>query len=376
MRPTGCFLGQLSDIIEISKGYMFYDGGIMKNRVKKIKRISALFITLFLSFSLHSMDKQIFGFLRKKGTPYESTRMFGFFEDEVVKRDDVGGGFLVRKKIKKFNKLGPMRTFSFLRDGKRLIFLTDKSIIHIANFPQKKNMNTQKKLAIPEKALFLFSPDGQHYAIVEGVNNNKIIIKNIGTNKKVKECKLNGIRSISFSPDGKYLGAVRPGIIRVWDMRSGKRILNLMIADTSVKDISLSNDATYIAVAAGNITVDLKIWKKTGEFFKEIKTDHLFFPAIALQPDGEQIAVVGEKEVGFFNVQTGKVISRRTLKKVVQIAAKPPIIKEKKDFDELGRRKYVQQELQDEDSDVILPEMKAKIRIHGKDEFYIPRFSI
>jgi len=289
---------------------------------------------------------------------------------------------------------GNVLPYSFLSNGKQIIFLTKKGEVNIYDLMSQEVIKTGQRLEIERGAIVLFSPDGRHYAIVyPAPKNNAIVIKNILSGNVIQKFHLEPVikkRSrvkrrlmpIAFSPDGLYLGALAKNVVRVWDVQTGKVVFEKE-NDTPVKLISLSNGADRIAIIADDEET-CKVWGKSGELVNTFMTN-AFFGSIALTYDGKYLAVQGvqnsykSNRFLLYEVEVGKTeIEKYIFKPFKGLTCKPPIFKKGKkikDSDEPERREYWQTELQEKESAVIPQKMKVKVKMHGK-EFYIPRLPL
>lgn len=65
------------------------------------------------------------------------------------------------------------------------------------------------------------------YQLAFGGNEGLLKVYNMSTNKKIfeKDCNQNYIRSIKYSPDGKYIAsALSTGELKLWDAKNSEEI--------------------------------------------------------------------------------------------------------------------------------------------------------
>ena len=117
-----------------------------------------------------------------------------------------------------------------------------------------------------------------------------------------KVSHLAGVKSIAFTPDGKYLitggGStidVIDGSIRIWDINTGN-VINQIKAHDSDVFVTVTSDSRYMISASTDRTV--KIWNfKTGSLEKTLQSDYEAFWCIAVSPDNRYISA-GTSESG------------------------------------------------------------------------------
>ncbi len=169
-----------------------------------------------------------------------------------------------------------------------------------------------------------FSPDGKILAsgsYDEGETRGLINFWDTTTWKKIKT--INGYNKVCFSPDGKTLAALYPGLndasIAILDVATGDKIktlstktfsndLNPISASCS---IALSPDGNLLAAGCtprwsevGHIV----LWDiKTGDMIKELQGQEFGLNSIAFSPDGKLLASGGwgYKNVIIWDVRTG-----------------------------------------------------------------------
>ena len=80
------------------------------------------------------------------------------------------------------------------------------------------------------------------------------------TGKLIQEFKghQDGVRSVSFSSDGKYLATSDDKTVRLWDLK-GKLIQEFKGHQDSVSSVSFSPDGKYIATASWDNTA--RLWQ-------------------------------------------------------------------------------------------------------------------
>lgn len=148
-------------------------------------------------------------------------------------------------------------------------------------------------------AAISFSPDGSRFATVS--NDGIIKIWNTETGEEAAPpIEEKGVRSIAFSPDGKYIasGSKR---ISLWDLATGKRLDSEMKGHSgSIAFLMFSPDGDRI-ISSDSRTVG--VW--------DVKTGELLFPmfdgtAPALSSNGKVLVTGDKKSLVFWDALTGK----------------------------------------------------------------------
>lgn len=172
-----------------------------------------------------------------------------------------------------------------------------------------------------------FSPDGKY--IVSGSLDNTARLWDIETGEEIRKfCGHSGaVYSVEFSPDGELIATGSlDNTIRLWDMKTGVAIQSFggvhrrfslirMFVPEGINSVCFSPDGKYIAAACKDQTA--KLWEvKTGRnihIFKTILRWHKYkaFLSVSFSPDGKFIVTGGEDNFAWlWDVTTGKKIRK------------------------------------------------------------------
>jgi len=168
------------------------------------------------------------------------------------------------------------------------------------------------KLEQPNAAFQLFAPD--HKTMAFWGNDQDIHIIDI-TGKESKELHKfpmqQGIFSLAYSPDGKYLAAgAGDNSLKVWDITTGKEEVSQAV-NSALQVMAFAPDGKSMAMCTGTNSI-IRIWDyRKG---KDIHTElghQAAISEIALSPDAKILATIGEDHlVILWSMTTGKEIQR------------------------------------------------------------------
>ena len=176
------------------------------------------------------------------------------------------------------------------------------------------------------------SPDGKFLLCLgtrQGAEIQKIELWNI-EKKQVHQILTSAFypSNFAFSPDSRFLAlgegkGREPGVVSLWDVKTGKNIRTLDVAQNLSIRAAFSFDSKYLATWGGNYSTQgdkkkkdtscvIQIWEvKTGKKLRELISTETEkrVEAVAFSPDNKQLAVVHwASSLEIWDFQKGKII--------------------------------------------------------------------
>jgi len=349
---------------------------------------SFIMIFSFSFFSLMSMEGQtVLGYCHREDKGKK--RVFCLFDckqNKIIDKTFLDDSF---GKPLMFLKNGKQILLGKFQDQKRDVAPYELQVFDIA---EKRIIKQHKNLRFDSAVSVSFSPDGEHYVEV-GLNFEPrtrgmyvLKVKRLGTNEVIRVIRpfysWDDLH-VKFSPEGEYIVMHDDfEFISVWSLKTGKRLKTFQ---SSFQNVSVSYKAKYIAINRAEI-VSVR-GRRSGKIIEEINV-YNNIDDFVLSYDGTHMAIYyrDENYVLLFDIKTKEVRGSISIKTeddydidayaISFMQFRPPVKEEIKDFDELERCVYLQQILQKEISDVMPKKLKVKVRIHGKDDFYVPRLPL
>jgi WD40 repeat protein len=154
------------------------------------------------------------------------------------------------------------------------------------------------------------SPDGRMMAT--GSWDNSIKIWQINSGKLLNSFQTGGdVRSIAFSPDGKYIVAgieessSNPtSFVELWEVNKGERV-HMFPKAGAIRSVAFSENGLFFA-AADAYDGPTRIWDiNTFKLIKNLPTSRISL--VAISPDNENIALAGYNDISIWNIRKGKI---------------------------------------------------------------------
>lgn len=194
-------------------------------------------------------------------------------------------------------------SLSFSPDGKTLASgSSDKTVKlwnvisgeEIRSFPGHSNAITFTK----------FSPDNQQLVTADF---NEIKLWDISSGKELKKLSQNTIQSVTLSPNGKQVGFINNGYIKLWNIDGDEEPLTMPGHVYGVTSLDFSPDGKNLVSEGGQT---FKFWETTsGRLLKTVVNHNSDISSFILLPDGEKLALRDKsKTIKLFNISLWKLL--------------------------------------------------------------------
>jgi WD40 repeat protein len=115
------------------------------------------------------------------------------------------------------------------------------------------------------------------------------------------------ITALALSADGKVLASADEGVIRLWDIQTGRRLDPFPEQEDGITSVAFAQHGQLIVSAAGST---IKLWElATGKPVRRLKDDGTVGTLIALSPDEKSLASADEG-TSLWDLATGRLIHR------------------------------------------------------------------
>ncbi len=159
-----------------------------------------------------------------------------------------------------------------------------------------------------------WSPDGR--ALVTGGEDGALRLRDAASGDErwvVPRAHPDQVATLCFSPDGTRLASAGAGPARVWDSRSGERLLELKGPAGHTRAVSWSPDGSLLAT--GGDDGQVRLWAATGPDRgaqrRALSPNSGPVFSLGFSPDGRWLATSG-RQVKLWDVRTGEPVRART----------------------------------------------------------------
>jgi RNA polymerase sigma factor (sigma-70 family) len=153
-------------------------------------------------------------------------------------------------------------------DGKTLVAGYGQQLVHLAEMQQAAKVIP---LAgdLHSISQIAFAPDGRMLA-ASSSSRKEILLWDTVTGRQTR--KIDGVRAawtLSLSADGRFLAAGEDSLVRIWDLDSGKEVVQIRDHPHRIVSLAFSRDGRWLASSCADLAVRLwetASWKQAGLF--------------------------------------------------------------------------------------------------------------
>jgi RNA polymerase sigma factor (sigma-70 family) len=229
--------------------------------------------------------------------------------------DPLPPGAVARLGTVRFRQGSNIGSIAFAPDGKIVGTAGDDDVVRLWDLATGKELAHFGQTHTGALTDIAFSPDGKTFAAAGGYGERIYLFdrRKLAVIREIKTKEQPSFVTLVFSPDGTKLALGSAGEVRLWEVATGKEVLQLKGHQDTVPTVAFSPDGKMVACGIGNATI--RLWDAvTG---KELYT----LPAakrvvrygvpVAFAPKGNLLAAaIDDKIVCLWDPATGKEVRR------------------------------------------------------------------
>lgn len=122
------------------------------------------------------------------------------------------------------------------------------------------------------------------------------------------------VNSVAFTPDGMLaLSTGRTGIIKLWNVNSGKEIRSFAGTNDEINSIAISPDGQYAVTGSEWVNSNVQLWNiSTGKVVRNFKGFGDMVSSVAISPDGQYVAASSAQIIKVWKTETGEEVNSFT----------------------------------------------------------------
>ncbi|MCP4536333.1 MAG: WD40 repeat domain-containing protein [Chloroflexi bacterium] len=195
-------------------------------------------------------------------------------------------------------------TFSF--DGRTMAWGSEDSTIHVRDVARSQKLHQFKSPAGQVRSV-AFSPDGRFLA---STSVNTVTMWDVASGREIRQLKGHTeiVQNVTFSPNGRLLASAGGDkTVRLWDVASGKavEVQRLEGHQEAIWCLAFSSDGRTLASGSHDQTV--RLWNvERGREKKRLKGHAGGVNGVDFSPDGRTLAAASSDTVVLWDAERGR----------------------------------------------------------------------
>jgi RNA polymerase sigma factor (sigma-70 family) len=230
--------------------------------------------------------------------------------------DPLPPGAIARLGTLRFRNGKDIQALAWAPDGKAVFSVGSGASIVVHDASTGKKVRSfgadTNDASVPD--IVAFAPDGKSLAGLVGAGENRFVsVWDLATGKQVVQLDLGkgGIAYLALSHDGGTLVGVEGSRVHVWDVRAGKELRRIGTDLASMTTLALAPDGKTLATASvDRPAAVLSLWETaSGRKLHQWQAHQGEVSALAFSPDGKRLASAsteGENKLRVWKVPTGE----------------------------------------------------------------------